>query len=326
MTGQTSPNETRSYSYDPVGRVTGWTDVSGTTTQSFDGVGRLVEVSAPAGSVSYSLNAAGERVSMTQPEGLVVYTYDVNGFQATVTDWRGDTIRIDCDPDGRVESVFRSNGVDTAHSYDAAGRLVGIAHTGPAGVIDSFTYTLDPNGNRTAVTSSAGVESYVLDGLNRLTGVSYPDNSSEVFGYDPASYRTSHTRTDGTTVGYSIDPAGQIVSDTDGVTYSYDGAGNLTGTTAGDSYGWDDYGRLTSATVDGTSQTYVYDAAGVRTSVDGAGQVWDRTGFPTLISAGSDNYLHTTARGAGLACTVQSVRPGPAWARDCQETGVTDLV
>ena len=135
-----------------------------------------------------------------------------------------------------------------------------------------------------------------------------------VFGYDATSNRTSHTRTDGTTVGYIVDAAGQLVTDTDGVTYSYDGTGNLTGTSAGDSYGWDDYGRLNTATVAGSPQTYVYDADGVRTGVDGVGQVWDRAGLPTLVSAGTDSYVHTAAvvarSGDGWALTdaIGSVR------------------
>ncbi len=305
LTGQTSPNEVRSFTYDPVGRMTEWTDITGTTTQDFDGVGRLVEVAAPAGTVGYGFNVAGERTSMTQPEGTVAYTYDANGFQASVTDWRNDTITVANDPDGRVVSLSRSNGVDSVHSFDAAGRLTDIGHTGPAGLIDSFGYTLDGNGNRTQVTSSAGVESYTIDELNRLTGVSYPDASGEVFGYDATSNRTSHTRTDGTTVGYTVDAAGQLVTDTDGVTYSYDDTGNLTGTSAGDVYGWDDYGRLSTATVAGTAQTYVYDAAGVRTGVDGVGQVWDRAGLPTLVSAATDSYVHTA---------VGVTRTGDDWA------------
>ena len=275
LAGQTSPNETRSYAYDGAGRMTEWTDITGTTTQSFDDAGRVTEVAAPAGTVGYSYNAAGERIGMSQPEGSVAYTYDVNGYQATVTDWRNETITVANDPDGRVAGLSRSNGVDSVHSFDNAGRLVEIAHTGPAGLIDSFGYTLDGNGNRTQVTSTAGTESYTLDELNRLTGVSYPDATVEVFGYDPASNRTSHTRVDGATVGYTVDAVGQLVSDTDGVAYSYDAAGNLTGTSAGDSYTFDDYGRMVAATANGVSQTYVYDAAGVRTAVDGQPQVWD---------------------------------------------------
>jgi RHS repeat-associated protein len=233
---------------------------------------------------------------MSQHEGTVTYTYDVNGFQATVMDWRGGVVSIDNDPDGRIQSVTRSNAVTTSHGFDTAGRLTSIAHTGPAGTIDSFNYTLDGNGNRTAVTSTAGTESYTLDELNRLTDVAYPDARSEAIAYDPASNRTSHTRVDGTTVGYTVDAVGQIMSDTDGTTYTYDNVGNLTSTSLGDAYGYDDHGRMVTATADGVSQTYVYDAADVRTVVDGQPQVWDRTsGLPTLISDGTDTFLHTVA-------------------------------
>jgi RHS repeat-associated protein/uncharacterized repeat protein (TIGR01451 family) len=304
LAGQTSPNETRSFSYDGAGRMTAWTDQTGTTTQTFDDAGRLTSVAAPAGTVGYSYNAVGERTGMSQSEGTVAYTYDPNGYQATVTDWQSGTVTIDNDPDGRIQGVSRSNGVDTVHGFDGAGRLTSIAHSGPAGPIDSFDYLLDPNGNRTAVTSTTGVESYTLDALNRLTGVSYPDATSEAFVYDAASNRTSHTKTDGTTVGYTVDAVGQLVSDTDGVAYTYDAAGNLTATSSGFSYTYDDYGRMVAATADGVSQTYVYDAADVRTGVDGQGQVWDRNGLPTLISDGADTYLHT---GAG------ATRTGTSW-------------
>ena len=40
-----------------------------------------------------------------------------------MTDWRGDTITMTNDPDGRMLDVARSNGVDTAYGYDTAGRL-----------------------------------------------------------------------------------------------------------------------------------------------------------------------------------------------------------
>ena len=99
------------------------------------------------------------------------------------------------DPDGRMLDVARSNGVDTAYGYDTAGRLNNIAHANGAAIIDEFAYTLDGNGNRTAVTSNAGTESYVLDGLNRLTAATYPGGLSEAFVYDAAGNRTSHANT-----------------------------------------------------------------------------------------------------------------------------------
>ena len=164
---------------------------------------------------------------------------------------------------------------------------------------------LDPNGNRTAVVSNAGTETYTLDALNRLTNVTYPGALTETFAYDAAGNRTSHSKTDGTTVGFTVDATGQLTSDTSGTTYTYDAAGNLTGTSDGESYTYDDYGRHTSISAGGVTQTYGYDATNTRVTVDGQTQLWDRNGgLPTLIStSGGDNYVHT----AGVA------RDGADW-------------
>ena len=172
--------------------------------------------------------------ALSQPEGTVTTGYDVNGFVDSVTDWRGDTITMVNDADGRMIDVARSNGVDSVYGYDTAGRLDSIAHTNGAALIDSFSYTLDGNGNRVGVTSNAGAESYTLDGLNRIANASYPGALSEAFSYDAAGNRTSHTDIDGATVGYTVDATGQLISDTTGTTYTYDAAGNLTATSAGE--------------------------------------------------------------------------------------------
>lgn len=292
LVSQLSPNETRSFAYDDAGRRVGWTDASGSTTVAFDDVGRTTQIVTPAGTVGYGYNAAGEQVTLVQPEGTVTTGYDVNGFVDTVTDWRGDTITTTNDADGRMIDVARSNG--GVYGYDTAGRLNNIAHANGAAIIDEFTYSLDGNGNRTAVTSSAGTESYVLDGLNRITAATYPGGLSEAFSYDAAGNRTSHTDIDGTTVGYTVDATGQLVSDTTGTTFTYDDAGNLLGSSAGDVYVYDDFGRTISATGSGVTQTFGYDANDVRVTVDGTAQLWDRNGgLPTLISTGAgDNYVH----------------------------------
>ena len=134
--------------------------------------------------------------------------------------------------------------------------------------------------SRTGVTSNAGVESYTLDGLNRITNASYPGALEESFVYDAAGNRTSHTDIDGDTV----DATGQLVSDTTGTTYTYDAAGNLTATSAGEAYVYDDFGRATEITIDGVTEQYTYDAQDVRVTVDGTTQLWDRNGLPTLLS------------------------------------------
>ena len=216
----------------------------------------MTSIVTPAGTVGYGYNAAGEQTSMTQPEGVVTTGYDVNGYVDSVTDWRGDSIVMVNDPDGRMLTATRSNGVDTAYGYDTAGRLNNVAHSNGAVNVASFAYVLDGNGNRTQVTSNNGVETYTLDGLNRITAATYPGGLTESFGYDPAGNRTSHTNTDGDTVTYTVDDTGQLQSDSTGTTYSYDAAGNLTATSDGDSFVYDDWGRTVEATGNGVTQTY----------------------------------------------------------------------
>lgn len=65
--------------------------------------------------------------------------------------------------DGQLTGLSRSNGVTSAYGYDAAGRLTTISHDGAGGNLLFTNYTLDANGNRTALASNAGSESYTLD-------------------------------------------------------------------------------------------------------------------------------------------------------------------
>ena len=69
----------------------------------------MSQIITPAGTVGYGYNAAGEQTTLTQPEGTVTTGYDVNGFVDTVTDWRGDTIAMVNDADGRMIDVARCN-------------------------------------------------------------------------------------------------------------------------------------------------------------------------------------------------------------------------
>ena len=86
--------------------------------------------------------------------------------------------------DGNLNNVSRPNGVSSSYGYDLAGRLTNINHQGSAGSLLNFDYTLDANGNRTAVNSNAGNESYTLDELSRLTQVLYGNGESASLSYD----------------------------------------------------------------------------------------------------------------------------------------------
>ncbi|MEZ4658330.1 MAG: polymorphic toxin-type HINT domain-containing protein [Caldilineaceae bacterium] len=189
---------------------------------------------------------------------------------------------------------LRPNGVTSSYGYDAAGRLTSLTHSNAGGVLQSYGYTLDANGNRTGVTTLEGSESYTLDGLNRLTNVTYANGDSASYTYDANGNRTSQSA-NGATTNYTYDAAGQLLSDGTN-SYTYDANGNLTNA-GGDSFSWDWANRLVGANVDGVTAGYTYDALDVRTgaTVDGAASsyLWDRlVANPQLVDDGEYGYLH----------------------------------
>jgi YD repeat-containing protein len=136
--------------------------------------------------------------------------------------------------------------VNTTYGYDGADSLISVHHDGPAGSLARFDYTLDANGNRTSVNSAAGAESYTLDALNRLTGVTYPNADTASYTYDAAGNRLTSTL-NSTTTSYTYDSAGRLTA-AGGSSLTYDAASNVTASGTS-TFSWDWAGRLASATV-----------------------------------------------------------------------------
>lgn len=184
----------------------------------------------------------------------------------------------------------------TDYGYDLAGRLTSVVHGGGGvGSTQSYQYTLDDAGNRTAVAMAGGTESYTLDAVNRLTNVTYANSDTAAYTYDANGNRLTETINGVQTHAYSYDDADQLTSD-GSIAFSYDSAGNLT--QAGiDTFAWDWTNQLTSATVNGSTATFAYDGDGSRTSQTSnsatTDYLWDReSGLPLLIDDGTNAYLH----------------------------------
>jgi YD repeat-containing protein len=103
-----------------------------------------------------------------------------------------------------LTGLSRSNGVNSTLGYDNAGRLTTINHAGPSGNLLFTNYTVDPNGNRIAMESNGGLESYTLDALNRLTNVSYPNGDTAAYSYDANSNRLTATANDTAGLPYEL--------------------------------------------------------------------------------------------------------------------------
>ncbi|MGI8551874.1 MAG: RHS repeat-associated core domain-containing protein, partial [Dehalococcoidia bacterium] len=298
-TAETFPsNGSVTWAYDAANRRTSMTDPLGTTTWSYDAASRTTSVGAPQGTVGYSYNADGSRAAMTLPGSKSVsYGYDSAGRLNAVSDWLNRTVGFSYDIDGHRAGITRPNGVTTSETYDAAGRLTGISHTGPnSTTLRHFSYTLDAAGNRPAVASEGGSETYTLDAANRLTNATYPQGDTASYSYDGNGNMLTK-KVGSTTTTYSYDDADQLLSD--GATSStYDQNGNTL--TAGSSaYTWDFANRMTSASAGGTSTSYSYDGEDTRVGKTAGGATtssfWDREAGPGLLAGdGTTSYLSDT--------------------------------
>jgi RHS repeat-associated protein len=280
--------------YDALGRRTSMRDPTGTTTFSYDAASELTAVAAPQGQVTYSYEASGLRSAMTLPGSRSVsYTYDGGGRLAQLRDWLGHATSFQYNVDGRQTSVSRANGVNTSLGYDGAGRLVSENHDTTGGPVAHYAYNLDANGNRVSMTAAAGAESYTLDTLDRLVGVTYPGGGAAAYTYDAAGNRLSATEGLITTP-YVYDSAGRLTR-AGTTSFTYDAAGNATSAGA-DTFAWDWNGRLSDATVGGTHTSFTYDGDDVRVGSSTASPtsyVLDRAGsLPLLVDDGSKGYVH----------------------------------
>ena len=107
----TRSNQTFSYAYDALGRVTQVTAPSGTpgTSYTYDNFSNLLTASAAGRTITNTWDARGQLTSQTGPDGTVSYQYDAANRRTRLT-W----------PDGFY----------VAYDYDAASNLTRIRENG----------------------------------------------------------------------------------------------------------------------------------------------------------------------------------------------------
>ena len=259
--------------YTPGNRIAGL--AAGDTTTAFDYSGihrdslnRLSTYTDSNGNqLTYTYDAAGQLSGITLPGGKTfTYQYDHLHRLSKVSDWQGNFALYRYDTAGWPISVSVSGGPVAIYQYDGARRLRAIVSTGPDGTpVAGYRYTLDANGNRTAVSALEP---------NTTTVAS----KSYVYGFDAAN---------------------RPISRDDGTTYRYDTRGNLTSIEGGRSvkFSYDAFGRLQSLAGDATA-TYGYDATGLRASRDDRRLVYDLSGDRPRV------VLETDASGAPIAWYV----------------------
>jgi len=234
-----------SYGYGDDGRMVTMTDTTGASTFDYDKAGQLKTVDQPQGDYTYTYMPFGAVDTRTLPaEGPIDYGYDGDG-QATTLTADGDTTDFDYDPDGQLTRIDypTSNGMVQTRSYDPTGALDTITNQpdGASQPTSSFVYTRNANGSPTRMVRTRGTtvyrEAYIYDKANRLakycthTGSCTGATEYVDYGYDDVGNRDLETRVgvaNPGTIDYGYDPADQLTSRTIGTnteTFNYNADG-----------------------------------------------------------------------------------------------------
>jgi RHS repeat-associated protein len=146
------------YSYDENDNLVGMTDWSGQSTFEYDKLNRMTANTDSTGNrVEYESDAAGTRTAIVYHDGKRVnYAYDAAGRMKTITDWDNRITTYRHDAAGNLKWLELPNHAVGLYGYDDASRLTYVGNRDADGNdIGSFTYTLDPVGNRIAIRKTA---------------------------------------------------------------------------------------------------------------------------------------------------------------------------
>lgn len=334
---------TRQFAYDYNQRLSSFTNALGQSVRyTRDAVGNLLTISGGAnGAVratmtynaenrrtsyqdalsrkwTFTIDAFGRTSAVTSPLGnKLTYQFNKQGKLVATADQLGRTTTLVTDAMGRASQIQAPGGVTTKIQRNAAGQATAVT---------------DPNGN---------VWTRIYDSLGRLTGRTDPLGNATSYSYtaaqltsattpmgavnftlDPAGRVTQRQYWDGTTLNYSYDAAGQLIS-ADGMTLQRDLRGQITGSN-GLTITRDALGRIAAiGYADGKTVTYTYSATGKLTQIadwvggttsftyDAAGAmtgVQRPNGVPTAYTYDGDGRLTKIATGSlgSIALTLDA--------------------
>jgi RHS repeat-associated protein len=263
------------FTYTASGQRASMQDASGSTTYSYDNRDRLLSKATPQGTLNYSYDAAGNltNIHSNHSGGAAMdYAYDARNRLASVTDANGSTT-YSYDAVGNLAGFLYPNGVQTSYTYNTLNRLTNVTGA-ESGTLASYTYTLGPTGNRTAVTEASGRQvDYSYDDLYRLKSETISadptgPNGAITYTYDKVGNRLTRSSTVAVIPDQSF--AYDFNDRLDGE--GYDDNGN-TLTSGSRSFGYDFENHLVTAN---GGVSFVYNGDGIRVAKTAGGVT---TGF-----------------------------------------------
>jgi RHS repeat-associated protein len=236
------PQQTNSFAYDALNRLTNMVDAVGTTAFSYTPAGRLQTENGPWANDTLTYTyVQGLRTALTLSQTTSNWSesfgYDSGWRLQTLTSPAGSfTYGYNFQPaSSLVTGISLPNGANIVNSYDSLARLTGTAlnnhWTHP---LDSYTYTPDALGLRTNIVRNLGLTSSTVtagfDNIGQLTSWSAAEaggtprqNEQLGFGYDAA--HNLHTRNNGSLAQtFTTDAANELTGVTRSGTFTLSGA------------------------------------------------------------------------------------------------------
>ncbi|WCK55592.1 DNRLRE domain-containing protein [Aneurinibacillus sp. Ricciae_BoGa-3] len=221
------------YTRDANGRITSVTDNNGTTNYGYDNAGQLTNYSDANGITTYTYDNIGNRMSKTSPSGTTTYTY--NALNQLISRSGAE---------GNASYQYNDNGElisksGCTYGWDTDGNITKI--TKPDGSIVQYTY--DSQGRRTEKTDKDGTGKTTRD-----LQYQYEDATNNIVAETDVLANT--------TITYSYDPNGTLISQTQGgktYYYNYNGLGDVVALTDATgnvvvSYSYDPWGQTVNKT------------------------------------------------------------------------------
>lgn len=279
MTSEDAAGLISTFAYSARGELTGATSPTDEIASAYDAAGRMVRETVNGEQVTSTYNSDGERTRLAALGTAIDYTYDQRGLLKSIAD-AGETFDFTRDALGRRTRLSYPTGATANYSYDPAGRLASLTHSGAFAA--SYVYTYDTAGRMTRLAGDGADWIYQYDNHGRLTQAAHGADS---FTYPMDAVGNILVG------GRQYDAANRLAQDDDHV-FTYDALGNLTekrnrttgardvfiwnakshlirfehypdGTAASPSlsivYSYDALGRRSSRSKNGTTEKFIYD-------------------------------------------------------------------
>ena len=255
--------------YNAVGQLTArWSKAKGLTGYSYDAAGHLTGVDYPTSTnLSFAYDALYRITNMVDAAGTTKYSYAILGYGlSTVTEdgpWDYDDLTVT--NRGGLRGGFMltqpASQFVVTNQYDALKRLTTVGGTAGTFLYHYTNGVPAPQVQSIELSSGAYITNW-YDPLGRLVSTELRTGggtllNGHAYDYNLGNQRWRQTRTDSSTVDYTYDPLGQLLSavgsggqSAENLGYLYDAAQNLNRRTNGVAvavFGVDSLNQLTNA-------------------------------------------------------------------------------